>query len=98
RFAVVELPARDDDVGAALGERLHHLVAEAAAPAGDERDLAREVEVRIGRHRFAPRMWSRYSSISRRMPSGASDRWRRGPNAARVVAWSKRSSTIWSKR
>src|SRR3546814_1934267 len=49
-LAFVELAARDDDVGAALGERLDHAIAEPARSAGDERDLAGEIEQRIGGH------------------------------------------------
>src|SRR3546814_4691101 len=50
RLSFVDLAARDDDVGAALGERLDHAIAEPARSAGDERDLAGEIEQRIGGH------------------------------------------------
>src|SRR3546814_7883082 len=49
-FALVELAARDDQVGAALRGRLRHAIAEPARAAGDERDLAGEIEQRIGGH------------------------------------------------
>ena len=40
-----QLAAGDEDVGTVLGEGLHHLVAQPAAAAGNEGNLAREVEV-----------------------------------------------------
>ncbi len=43
-FARLELAAGDEDVGAVRGKGLDHLVAQAAAAAGDQRHLARQVE------------------------------------------------------
>ena len=49
RFAGIELAAGDDDVSAGTGEGEHHLAAEPAAAAGDERRLATQVK-EISRH------------------------------------------------
>src|SRR3546814_19480641 len=47
-FALVELAARDDQVGAALRERLRHAIAEPAPAAGAERDLTGAIAQRTG--------------------------------------------------
>ena len=56
RLAGLQLAACDNHVGAGAGEGAHHLQPQPAAPAGDQGDLAREVEefVRHGRlHPFS---------------------------------------------
>jgi hypothetical protein len=45
RFANVELPRRDDNVGTRLGERLRYRATETTAAAGDHRNLVRELEI-----------------------------------------------------
>ena len=46
-FAVFQLAAGDDHIGAALGKGLDHQIAQAAAAAGNQNDLASEIEQRI---------------------------------------------------
>jgi hypothetical protein len=59
-----ELATRDDHIGAALGEREHHLPAEAAAAARDQNDLAREIGQDIDPNAiFLSRSWLRAALI-----------------------------------
>jgi hypothetical protein len=44
-LAGIELAAGDHDIGARLGQPEHHLPAQATATAGDERDLAGQIDV-----------------------------------------------------
>ena len=49
-LAVLQFAAGDDDVGAVVGKRQCHLAPEAAAAAGDEGNLAGQVEEIRGAH------------------------------------------------
>ena len=44
RFAIFQIAAGDDDIGAALGQSLDHLIAQTPAAAGDQRHLAGEIK------------------------------------------------------
>ncbi len=71
-LADVELAAGDDDVGTASREGQHHRSPEAAAAAGDEGDLAGQVEARkrVAHGRWCQRV---YRTSTERL-SGGDDR------------------------